>query len=186
MEPLYRSSTAAARHLGGVRSPAFCLQDAALWCRRVCFGICGSKVSGSAPCALRRLADLADPGLGERGACPRPMVLLRFRLVHGGGFLLRLYSKPLCGGAPRVPVAALVELFRRLVRWWCSATGSKIGGHGGPGGLLCNFFICQGSLCSLVGSAVLSVSFAYVPVCVRVYVRFSYILIYTLIKKTRT
>ena len=107
------------------------------------------------------------------------MVLLRLRLVLGGGFRLLLCSKPLCDGAPLVRAAALVKLFRRPVRWWCSATGGDIGGHGGPGGLLCNFFICQGSLCSLVGSVVLSVSFAYVPVCVRVYVRFPYILIYT-------
>ena len=141
MEPLYRSSAVAARHHGGVRSLAFCLQDAALRCRRGGFGFCGSKVSGSVPCALRRPAGSADPGLGERGACPRPMVLLRLRLVLGGGFRLRLCSKPLCDGTPLVQAVALVKLFRRPVRWWFSATGGDIGGHGSPVGFLCNFFV---------------------------------------------
>ena len=59
-----RSSAAAARHHSGVRSPAFGLQDVALRCRRGGYGVCGSKVSGSIPCALRRLAGSTDPGLG--------------------------------------------------------------------------------------------------------------------------
>jgi len=88
-------------------------------------------------------------------------------------------SSSLCDGASLVRVAALAEFFRRLVRWWCSATGGDFGGHRGSGGLLCIFFVWQGSLCNLVGTAVLSVSFVYALVCIRLYVRFPYILIYT-------
>ena len=54
------------------------------------------------------------------------------------GFVCCSVQSLLCDGAPLVRAAALVKLFRRPVRWWCSATGGNIGGHGGPGGLLYN------------------------------------------------